>query len=253
MPGACVCVCVWACASMWAHICVHATMNRCVCIHVNTHALTEHFIRNTILILGRASLCSQNSLNSLWHGFHKMMQTFLWDSVPCWHDCMMQLLNLPFYHILKVFYWIQIRWLGRPLKNIELIVLFIKPVWDGFCIVTWCIVMLEVAIRRWEHYGPEGMHMVCNNASNSLWHSSDDWLVLTGPKCAKKTFPTQTCLLTQIGVHRFMLLAPNSYPIICMVQQKSRFIQTSFSYFGELVPTAASAFCSWLTKVGTVM
>lgn len=36
--------------------------------------LTEHFIRNNIpLILGRSSLCFQNSLSSSWNGFHMMM------------------------------------------------------------------------------------------------------------------------------------------------------------------------------------
>ena len=39
-----------------------------------------HSIRNSILILVSASLCSKNSLNSSWHGFHKMLETFLWDS-----------------------------------------------------------------------------------------------------------------------------------------------------------------------------
>lgn len=41
------------------------------------YTLIEHFIRNTILILGRASLCSQNSLNASWHGSHKMLKTFV--------------------------------------------------------------------------------------------------------------------------------------------------------------------------------
>ena len=96
--------------------------------------ITEHFIRN---LLSRASFCFQNGLNSLRHVFHKMLKTLLWDSVPCWHDCITQFpqigqlhihaANLPFYHILKVFYWIHIQWLGKPLKNIELIVTFMKP------------------------------------------------------------------------------------------------------------------------------
>ena len=55
-------------------------------MYIISYTLTGHFIRNSILILGRASLCSQNSLSSSWPGFHKMLKTFLWDSVPCWHD-----------------------------------------------------------------------------------------------------------------------------------------------------------------------
>lgn len=46
----------------------------------------------------------------------------------------------------KVFYWIQIHWLWRPLKNSELVVMFMKPLPHDFCFVTWCIIMLELAI-----------------------------------------------------------------------------------------------------------
>ena len=69
--------------------------------------------------------------------------------------------NLLFNHVPKVFYWIHIQWLGRPLKNIKLIVMFMRPVWEDFSFVTWCIIMLEVAIRRCVHCGHEWM--VSNN------------------------------------------------------------------------------------------
>lgn len=62
--------------------------------------------------------------------FHEMLELFPWDSGPCWHDCIMQFLqffhvhfyseNLPLYHILKLFYWIQMQCLGRTMKNAEL-------------------------------------------------------------------------------------------------------------------------------------
>ena len=131
-----------------------------MCQKFMVYTLTEHFIRNTILILCMASIvCGMDS-------------TRCWDSVPCWHDCITQPLqicqiqihaaNLPFCHIPKG--WIQIRWMGRPLKNIELIVMFMKPVWDVLSFMTWCIIMLVVAIRRWVHYGHERIHMVSNNA-----------------------------------------------------------------------------------------
>jgi len=45
----------------------------------------------------------------------------------------------------------------------ELIVMFKKPVWDDMSFVTWCIILLEVAIRRWVHCGQIGMDMVSNN------------------------------------------------------------------------------------------
>ena len=79
--------------------------------------LTEHFIRNTIMILDRNSLCSQNSFSSLWHGFNMIVGTFLWDSGPFWLDnitshqqtCQLHIhtANLLLHHILMV---------GRPLS-----------------------------------------------------------------------------------------------------------------------------------------
>ena len=65
--------------------------------------------------------------------------------------------NLPFHHIPKVLYWIDIWWLWRLLENSELIVMFKKPVWDDLSFLTWCIILLEVAIRRWVHCGHTGM------------------------------------------------------------------------------------------------
>ena len=120
------------------------------------------------------------------------LKTFLWDSVSCWHDCSRQFLqiyqlhihavNLPFYHIPTVFYWIQIRGLGTPTpKKIKLIVMFMKPVWDDFCFVTWCIIMLEVSIRRWVHCGHEGMRQY----SNRLWRLSG----INGPKVCQEDIP----------------------------------------------------------------
>ena len=145
----------WRCMRMLTHThaCRHTNQHTNKQAHKHTHryTLTEHFIRNTTQILGRA----QNRLNSLWHGFVKMLKTFLWDSVPRLNDCFTQFLlicqlhihavNLPFNHILKVFYWIQIRWLGRALKKIEPLVMFMKPVWVDFRFVTLCIIMLGYA------------------------------------------------------------------------------------------------------------
>ena len=70
---------------------------------------------------------------------------------------------------------------------------------DYFCFVTWCIIMLEVTIRRWVHCGHEGIHMLSNN-SNRLWHSSDDWFVLTGLNCGNKAFPTPLHHRHQLGL-----------------------------------------------------
>ena len=158
-------------------------------------------VRNAILIQGRISLSSQNSLNSSWHGFHKMLKILFWDSVPIWHNCIMKFLQicqlhiLPFFHIPKVFYWIQIRWLRRPLKNIELILMFMKPLWDDFCSVTQlsCVIMLEVAIKRWVHCRDEGMKG-CTWSETILkyWNAvAFKWRMIgiNGPKVRKENIP----------------------------------------------------------------
>ncbi len=85
--------------------------------HIYTH--TGHFIRYTLLVPGRTPFC----LHSLWHRFNKVLETFLRDFGPYWHDSIMQLLqicrlhihdvNLPFHHIPNVLYWIEIWWLWR--------------------------------------------------------------------------------------------------------------------------------------------
>ncbi len=111
------------------------------------------------------------------------------DFGPYWQESIRQLLqicrlhihnaNLPFHHIPKVLYLIEIWWLWRPFEESELIVIFKKPVWDDLSFVTWCIILLEVAFRRWVHCSHKGMDMVSNNTQ-----------VGCGPMCAKKISPT---------------------------------------------------------------
>lgn len=40
----------------------------------------------------------------------------------------------------------QIGWLGRPLKDTDIIVMFMESVWENLCIVTWHIIKLDLAI-----------------------------------------------------------------------------------------------------------
>ncbi len=95
-------------------------------IHTHTHiyTLTGHFIRYTLLVPYWTPFCLQNCFNSSWHRFNKVLETFLTDFGPYWHDSITQLLqiyrlhihdaNLPFHHIPKVLCWIEIWWLWRP-------------------------------------------------------------------------------------------------------------------------------------------
>ncbi len=95
-------------------------------IHTHTHTHTGHFIMNTLPVPGWTPFFLQNCLNSLWHRFNKVLETFLWDFGPYWHDRITQLphicrlhiydANLPFHHIPMVLYWIEIWWLWRPFE-----------------------------------------------------------------------------------------------------------------------------------------
>jgi len=88
---------------------------------------------------------------SLWQRFNMVLENFLRDFVPYWHDSIMHIhdVNLQFQHISKLLYWIEICWLWRPFEFSELIVMFKRPVWDDLNFVTWHVILLEVAIRRW--------------------------------------------------------------------------------------------------------
>ena len=82
----------------------------------------------------------------------------------------------------------------KPLKNTHTGFMKMTISSDGFCFVSWCTIMLEVAIRRWVCCVLVGMYMVSNNAQIGCGGPS---------QCAKKTFPTplhhrhQPGLLTQ--------------------------------------------------------
>ncbi len=87
-------------------------------IYIYICTLTGHFIRYTLLVRVWTPFCLQNCLNSSWHRFNKVLETFLRDFGPYCHDSITQLLqicrlhihdvNLSFHHIPKVLYWIEI-------------------------------------------------------------------------------------------------------------------------------------------------
>ncbi len=133
------------------------------------HTLTGHFIRYTLLVPGWTPFCLQNFLNSSWHRFNKVLETFLRGFGPYWHDSITQIcrlyiqdVNLSFHHIPKLLYWIEIWWLWRPFEESELIVMFKKPVWDDLSFVT-VYYLAGSSIRRWVHCSHKGMDMVSNN------------------------------------------------------------------------------------------
>ncbi len=50
------------------------------------YTLTGHFIRYILLVPGWTPFFLQNCLNSSWHRFNKVLETFLRDFGPYWHD-----------------------------------------------------------------------------------------------------------------------------------------------------------------------
>lgn len=58
--------------------------------------LTGHDIRYALLVLG---LTPSSCINSLWSRFNKVLETFLTDFGPYWHDCIMQLLQICHLHL----------------------------------------------------------------------------------------------------------------------------------------------------------
>ncbi len=116
--------------------------------------------------------------------------------------------------------------------------MFKKPVWDDLSFVTWCIILLEVAIRSWEHCSHKEMDMVSNNTQVGC---GDAQLVLRGPKCAKNISHhyTTTSSLNRWDkagwIHAFMFFTPNSNPTIWMSEQKSRLIRPGNVFQSSIV------------------
>lgn len=126
------------------------------------YGLTEHFKRNTVLILGAASLCSQRSpqffasltLQDVGNFPLRLEQHFCWF-VTCTFTPL-------FYHSPHGVLGIHIRWLRRLLTSAELTVVFIKAV----CALS-CFILLLWAT---------GIHRVSNNAlTDWIIQSMIDW------------------------------------------------------------------------------
>ncbi len=136
------------------------------------HTLTGHFIRYTLLVLGWTPFCLQNCLNSSWHRFNKVLETFLRDVGAYRHDIITQLLqicrlhihdvNLPFHHIPKVLYWLRSGDCGGHLSKVNSLSCsrnqseMIWALWHG-ALSCWKY------IRRWVHCSHKEMDMIRNN------------------------------------------------------------------------------------------
>ncbi len=138
--------------------------------------------------------------------------------------------------------------------------MFKKPVWEDLSFVKWCIILLEVFIRRWVHCSHKGMDMAINN-TRRLWCLNNAQFVLRGPKCAKKIFPTPLHHHKQPEPLRqgrmdpcFHVLYAQFWPYhlnpaaeIETHQTRQRFSNLLLSSFGEPVRIVSSVSCSSLT------
>ncbi len=77
--------------------------------------------------------------------------------------------------------------------------MFKKTVWDDLSCVTWCIILLEVAIRR------------CVHCIHKGWHGPQHYTTTTSLKRWNKAG----------WIHAFMFFTPNSDPILWMYQMAS--------------------------------
>lgn len=66
--------------------------------------------------------------------------------------------------------------------------LYKRPVWDDLSFVTWCIIQLQAATRRWLHCGYKGTDMFSNNTQTVAFK----WcLVVTkGSKVCQENIPS---------------------------------------------------------------
>ncbi len=111
--------------------------------------------------------------------------------------------------------------------------MFKKPVWDDLSFVAWCIILLEVAIRRWVHCSHKGNGHGQKQYSGRLWRLNNAQLDLRAQSVPRNIPPTplhhhtpawnrETCGMDPC----FHVLTPNSDPTIWMSQQKSKTYQT---------------------------
>ncbi len=133
------------------------------------NTLTGPFIRYTLLVPGWTLFCLQNCLNYSWHRFNKVLETFLRDFGPYWHDSITQLLQICQLHIHDAN-------LSCSRNQSEMI----WALWHG-------------ALSCWKKPSEDKYTVVKKRDghgqqlySGRLWCLNDAQLVIRGPKCAKK-------------------------------------------------------------------
>ncbi len=100
--------------------------------------------------------------------------------------------------------------------------MFKKPVWDDLSFVTCCIILLEVAIRRWVNCSHKGMDMVSNNTQVDCGSLNDAQFLLSVPRKYPPHHYTTTTSLNRWDkagwIHAFMFFTPNYHPTIWTIR-----------------------------------
>ncbi len=137
--------------------------------------------------------------------------------------------------------------------------MFKKPVRDDWSFVTWCIILLEVSLRRWVHCSHKGMDMVSNNTQVGCGVFIRCSIGTKGPKVCQENIPhTNTTSLNRWDkagwIHAFMFFTPNSVSTIWMSQAEVETHQTRqrisnllLSNFSEPLWIVSSVCYSYLT------
>jgi len=108
--------CKFSCETLVAFLVFYTNINADVIVSVCRF--------DTILILCLTPFRFHNCLNSTWHWFNKVLKALFTNVGPYWQDSILQLMEingvhiqgtkLPFHHIPKMLYWVEIWWLWGP-------------------------------------------------------------------------------------------------------------------------------------------
>lgn len=141
--------------------------------------------------------------------FQQGAGNILWEFY--WHGCTTQLhiddAKLLLQQISKVVYWIGIWTPWWPFEFSELTVMFEKPVKDYLSFVTWCVILWEALIRRW------------NTGLKRDGHGQQQYCCFQW--CSTGTIPASLHHHWQAGwSNAAMLFTPNSDSNNCTSQRK---------------------------------
>lgn len=146
----------------------------------------RHIIRCTLLFEPPSFL--QNSLNSSWHGFNRILgHTDVIPSHSCWWfvSCTSMIWISNSTTSKKVLHWIELWWLWRSFEHTECIAVFKKPFWGDLSFVTCRVILLKADTERWLHCGHKGTDIITNHIQVFKWCSFDT----NGPKVCWEIIP----------------------------------------------------------------